>query len=42
MDQKFQISTQDTGEIINQTKKHLSYEVGRSVKSLAYDHGIVI
>ena len=33
--QEFQYSTQGTGKIINQTKKHLSYEVGRSAKTLA-------
>ena len=39
MDQKFQYAT---GEIINQRKTHLSHEVGRSAKSLAYGLGIVI
>ena len=42
MEQKIQYSTQGTGEFINQTKKHLSYEVGRSAKSLAGGLGIVI
>ena len=42
MDRKLQYSAQGKEEIINQTKKNLSYEVGRSAKSLAYGLGIVI
>ena len=42
VDQKLQNSSQDTGEIINQTQKHLSYEVGRSAKSLAGGLGKMI